>query len=152
MFPFISPFFPNIVTSFFFKVRVRTISIVNAHSRVGCNRVAIASYPKFGTLAIAHPPAASSPEERGVRAMSLRLSRSLVLPHRSCRYVTHQGGRASEGCERWSLRMLSSLVLPHSLRHASDVTCLLWHGTFGILWRILYFLIWFNGFYVYTLG
>ena len=93
MFPFISPFFPNIVTSYYyyyyFKVRVRTISIMNAHLRVGCNRVAIASYVKHQggrsrgesnvvtLVAIAHapPPFLSLPHtsgwtsERGVQAM-----------------------------------------------------------------------------------
>ena len=129
------PFFSNIVT-FFFKVRVHTISIVNARLR---RRIFFRAWVaiEWRSLRTSNIRA----DERRVQAMSLRLSRSLVLPHRSCRYVTRQGGRASEGCERWSLRMLSSLVLPHSLRHASDVTCLLWHGTFGILWRILYFLI-----------
>ena len=86
------PFFPFL--SFFFKVRVRTISIVNARSRrriFFCAWFAI----EWRSLRTSNIRA----DERGVQAMSLRLSWSLVLPHRSCRYVTHQGGRASEGCD-----------------------------------------------------
>ena len=138
MFPFFSPFFPIFVTSYilvFFKVRVRTISIVNARSRRRIFfRARVAIIPQrviisgeWRSLRLAprdrSPPSGFTQrlgllcrdysscflscvtsdiraDERGVRAMSLRLSRSLVLPHRSCRYVTHQGGRASEGCER----------------------------------------------------
>ena len=109
MFPFFCPFFPNIVT---FSIGLKGACTYSMWSIVEhlLSRVCSGEwrYPKFGTLAIAHSPA----DERGVRAMSLRLSRSLVLPHRSCRYVTHQGGRAIKGCERWSLRVLSSLAPP----------------------------------------
>ena len=109
MFPFFCPFFPNIVT---FSIGLKGACTYSMWSIVEhlLSRVCSGEwrYPKFGTLAIAHSPA----DERGVRAMSLRFSRSLVLPPRSCRYVTHQGGRAIKGCERWSLRVLSSLAPP----------------------------------------